>query len=87
LIQVAWLLAVAYLLSGRWPNGDPPAWRTGEAVPWPSSAEMREQRQRAAGRGRPAAKPERAAKPVAAVAATTSGTRATTPKRKRKRRK
>lgn len=87
LIEVFWLLAVAYLLSGRWPNGDPPAWRTGQAEPWPSAAEVREQRQRAGGsRGRPAAKPapERRPEPVVAAA---SGTRAATPKRKRKRRK
>jgi hypothetical protein len=84
LLEVAWLLAVAYLLAGRWPNGDPPAWRSGEAVPWPSSAALREQR----GRGRPAA---RAAKQAEArpepVATSPSGTRSTTPKRKRKRRK
>jgi hypothetical protein len=91
LIQVAWLLAVGYLLSGRWPNGDPPAWSSGKAVPWPTNAELREQRQRDTGRGKPAGKP--AGKPVKrepeapAVATATSGTRATTPKRKRKRRK
>jgi hypothetical protein len=87
LIEVFWLLAVAYLLSGRWPNGDPPAWRTGKAEPWPSAAELREQRQReAGGRARGPAKPaaEPAREPVGAA---TSGTRATTPKRKRKRRK
>ena len=87
LIEVFWLLAVAYLLSGRWPNGDPPAWRTGKAEPWPSGAELREQRQRqAGGRARGPAKPatEPAREPVAAA---TSATRATTPKRKRKRRK
>lgn len=89
LIQVAWLLALAYLLSGRWPNGDPPAWRSGEAVPWPSSAELREQRQQQGARGRPAAKPQKPSKPEPPppVAAATSGTRATTAKRKRKRRK
>lgn len=89
LIQVAWLLALAYLLSGRWPNGDPPAWRAGEAVPWPSAAEQREQRQRQGARGRPGAKPAKPAKPepAAPVAAAASGTRTTTPKRKRKRRK
>jgi hypothetical protein len=87
LIEVFWLLAVAFLLSGRWPNGDPPAWRTGRAEPWPSAAELREQRQReAGGRARGPAKPvaEPAREPVAAA---TAGTRATTPKRKRKRRK
>jgi len=41
LIEVFWLLSTAYLLAGRWPNGDPPAWRTGEAVPWPSSQAVR----------------------------------------------
>jgi hypothetical protein len=89
LIEVAWLLAVAYLLAGRWPNGDPAAWRTGEAVPWPSAADQREQRQRAGGRGQPAPKPARqgngkAPEPVVAASA---GSRSTTPKRKRKRRK
>ncbi len=88
LIEVFWLLAVAYLLAGRWPNGDPPAWRTGQAEPWPSGAELREQRQRTAGaRGRGNAKPapEPSREPVAA--GTSSGSRASTPKRKRKRRK
>ncbi|HUE25781.1 MAG TPA: hypothetical protein VMP89_03335 [Solirubrobacteraceae bacterium] len=87
LIEVFWLLAVAYLLSGRWPNGDPPAWRTGQAEPWPSGAELRAQRQGAtAARGRGAAKPspEPRREPVTAGA---PSTRATTPKRKRKRRK
>jgi hypothetical protein len=89
LIEVFWLLAVGYLLAGRWPSGDPPAWKSGEAVPWPSSAELREQRQRATGRGKPAAKPASkpdTAPPPAPVAVST-GTRSTTPKRKRKRRK
>ncbi len=88
LLEVAWLLAVAYLLTGRWPNGDPPAWRTGEAVPWPSSAELREQRQRAGGRGRPARPTRKVDVPRAEpVAAPTSPTRSTAPKRKRKRRR
>lgn len=88
LIEVAWLLALAYLLAGRWPNGDPPAWRTGEAVPWPSSAELREQRQSAAaGRGKQANRPARQEPTAEPAAAATSSTRATTPKRKRKRRK
>jgi hypothetical protein len=86
-IEVFWLLAVAYLLSGRWPSGDPLAWKTGQAVPWPSAAELRAQRQRPQD-GRPRAAPKRAPEPrTAPVAAVTSGTRATTPKRKRKRRK
>ena len=47
-VQCFWLLLLGLLFRGRWPGGQPPAWRTGNAEPWPSSAEMREQRQRAA---------------------------------------
>ena len=43
-VQMGWLLAVGYLLTGRWPSGVPPAWRTGNAEPWPSSNEMRARR-------------------------------------------
>lgn len=90
LIEVFWLLAVAYLFAGRWQGGDPPAWRTGRAEPWPSAAEVREQRQKAAGgtaaRRGEQAKPASPRRPEP-VGAGTQGTRATTPKRKRKRRK
>jgi hypothetical protein len=84
LIEVFWLLSTAYLLWGRWPSGDPPAWKTGEAVPWPSSAEIREQRLAARGRGRPAPKQEQPRRePVPAR----TGARPAGTKRKRKRRK
>jgi hypothetical protein len=90
-IMIFWLMAVAYLLAGRWPNGDPPAWRTGEAEPWPTAAQVREERERATGtaNGRArGAKPPRVAAPAGQLAAPASGsTRATNPKRKRKRRK
>jgi hypothetical protein len=82
-VQCFWLFGLAYLVSGRWPAGIPPAWRTGQAVPWPTSAELRQQREKQSGRGKPAAKPP--PEPVASAA--TRGTRATTPKRKRKRRR
>jgi hypothetical protein len=48
LLQTYWLGALAVLFSGRWPSGTPAAWASGEAVPWPSSAELRERRVRAA---------------------------------------
>jgi hypothetical protein len=122
-VQMGWLLAVAYLLTGRWAGGMPPAWRTGNAEPWPSSNEMRARRAAAAEearakrgggaasrRGAAAGKRGAAAQKRGAAAANGSGngatavsdapaidgdasesqsgqrTRASTPKRKRKRR-
>jgi hypothetical protein len=92
-VQTYWLLAIAYLISGRWPTGVPPAWRSGLAEPWPSSARMRAQRaaggdtgdrrQRGAKKSQPVAAAEA---PEAAAAPVTERTRAATPKRKRKRR-
>ena len=74
-VQMFWLLALALLLAGRWPGGDPPAWRTGQAVPWPTAAELREAREAAA---RPAAEPP--------SQTTGSPSPATSAKKKRKRR-
>ncbi len=87
IVQAYWLVALGILFAGRWPSGTPPAWETGRVERWPSSQELREQRQRqqnGAGRARPG-KP--AAKPVASTEQTPKSTRTTTPKRKRKRRK
>jgi hypothetical protein len=92
-VQCFWLLAIAYLVSGRWPTGIPPAWRSGRAEPWPSSAETRARRAATAGAGRPArgggrkradVVPDPGPEPEAAPA--NGRSRATTPKRKRKRR-
>lgn len=47
IIRSLWLLALAALLLGRWPSGVPPAWSTGEAVPWPTQQDAREARARA----------------------------------------
>jgi hypothetical protein len=47
-VQCFWLLMLGVLFLGRWPGGEPPAWRTGDAEPWPTSAEVREQKARAA---------------------------------------
>lgn len=81
-VQVFWLFALALLLSGRWPGGDPPAWKSGTAVPWPSNAELREARTRAAEPAeRP--KPEPKSKPDRATGAPSPATSA---KKKRKRR-
>jgi hypothetical protein len=50
-VQAYWLLALAYRVSGRWPTGVPPAWRSGRSEPWPSGAEMRNRRAAAAAAG------------------------------------
>jgi hypothetical protein len=96
-IQAYWLIAIGYLISGRWPSGVPPAWSTGKAEPWPSNAAIREQRQKAMAdrRGGGGGAPRRGLfaprpappEPVAPEPQASRGTRATTPKRKRKRRK
>jgi hypothetical protein len=90
-VQGYWLLAVAYLLLGRWPSGVPPAWTTGRAEKWPSSQELRERRVKAAGgRAGGGAKPAREPEPVGAPAKRTSGQAPAArsgAKRKRKRRK
>jgi hypothetical protein len=46
-VQCFWLAALGLLLLGRWPGGDPPAWRTGKREPWPSQQDLREARDRA----------------------------------------
>jgi hypothetical protein len=84
-VEGFWLFALAYLFSGRWPSGVPPAWRTGSAERWPSSAELRAQRTKAGGGGRATPTPKPAAETVGAPSAVR--TRASTPKRKRKRRR
>jgi hypothetical protein len=49
IIRVFWLAALGMLFLGRLPSGTPKAWTTGEAEPWPTQQQLREQR--AAARG------------------------------------
>jgi hypothetical protein len=44
IIRVFWLAALGALILGRWPSGTPKAWVTGEAEPWPTQQQLREQR-------------------------------------------
>ncbi len=44
-----WTAFLAPLFLGRWMGGVPPAWVTGEAEPWPTAAEMRNEKLRARG--------------------------------------
>jgi hypothetical protein len=80
-VVVFWLLALSVLFARRWPQGMPPAWETGEAVPWPSAAEVAEQR--AAARGKPTNEP---AEPDMASESGLPAAHPTSKKRKRKRR-
>jgi hypothetical protein len=84
-VQAYWLLAFAYLVSGRWPTGVPPAWRSGRAEPWQSSQQMRASRLGAGGNGR--AKPSVTPAPESVGApGTADRSRSGASKRKRKRR-
>jgi hypothetical protein len=80
-VQAFWLVMLGVLFLGRAPGGMPPAWRTGEAMPWPTSAQIREQKQRAAAaaRGEVVDAP---AEPVGAAPSPSASAR----KRKKKRR-
>lgn len=42
LVPAFWMVAMGILIMERWPSGDPPAWASGEAIPWPSQVELRE---------------------------------------------
>jgi hypothetical protein len=91
IVEAYWLLALAYLLSGRWPNGVPPAWSTGRAEPWPPRQPAGAARGQLAGRGarggRAKPAPTPAPETVGAPARTAGSTRSNTAKRKRKRKK
>ena len=81
LVQTFWLAALALLFAGRRPGGDPPAWSTGRAEPWPSGrqpAEAREAEQEGEEPPSPDGEPEPERVPA--------GTHPATSRRKRKRR-
>jgi hypothetical protein len=47
IIRIFWLGALGMLILGRMPSGVPKAWVTGQAEPWPSQQQQREQREAA----------------------------------------
>jgi hypothetical protein len=49
LVPAFWLVTMGMLCAERWPGGDPPAWTSGEARPWPSRADQRAAREAAGG--------------------------------------
>jgi len=83
-VVVFWLLALAVLFAHRWPQGMPPAWETGTAVPWPSTTELAERRAAARGEA-PKRAPEPEPEPDLGSDSGLS-THPTSKKRKRKRR-
>jgi hypothetical protein len=88
IVQVYWLGALAMLFAGRSPSGTPPAWQSGEAMPWPSAAEMREQRVREAEARRGSDIVEgTVAEPSAEEPSASGGPSPATSKRKRKKRR
>jgi len=56
-VQAFWLGALGALILGRWPGGRGPAWESGEAEPWPTTARRRAETE--------APPPEPAAEPAA----------------------
>lgn len=96
IVSAFWLAMIGALMLNRWPSGMPPAWNTGEAVPWPSNQEIREQREaaRAARGGGKAEKAEKADRPAPASNGNGNGAEpaseapspATSARKKRKRR-
>jgi hypothetical protein len=40
-VPAFWMVMIGILFIGRWPNEEPPAWRAGEARPWPSGVRPR----------------------------------------------
>jgi hypothetical protein len=41
IVQAFWIVMIGVLFAGKWPNGDPPAWAAGEAIPWLTPAQAR----------------------------------------------
>ncbi|MBA2516074.1 MAG: hypothetical protein H0V22_01935 [Solirubrobacterales bacterium] len=86
-VQCFWLGALGVLFLGRWPKGQPPAWRTGQAEPWPTQQQMREARATGGGAsGRPKQREPGSVAAVAASGAERSTAHPASKKKKRKRR-
>jgi hypothetical protein len=102
IIRVFWLAALGMLFLGRLPSGTPKAWATGQAEPWPSQQQLREQRaaargageaeedeperRRETGRGAPATPPPKAPSPRRPDPAAPGSDHSASKKKKRKRR-
>ena len=84
-VQAFWLGALAVLLAQRWPAGQPPAWVTGTAQPWPSSQDVA--RRREAERNRAEAEAIKAAPSESDAAEPVRPAHPSSKKRRKKRRR
>jgi drug/metabolite transporter (DMT)-like permease len=75
IIQVFWIGAMGLLILDRWPGGRGPAWEAGRAIPWPTAADQRAEREAELVEPEPDPDPEPSPQPAASK------------KRKRKRRR
>jgi hypothetical protein len=82
-VSTFWLVSLALLFYDRLRGGTPPAWKTGQAEPWPNQREVAEARRAArAPAAAPEPEPEREREPAVAGARPHAASK----KRKRKRR-
>jgi hypothetical protein len=80
-LQVVWLISFGAMISGRTASVLPPAWDSGEAQPWPSQQQIREQRDGGGG-----GRPERGQAAVAVPAPRLPGKPSPNSSKKRKKR-
>jgi len=78
-VPAFWMVMMGILYVGKWPNGEPPAWAAGEAMPWPGRGTA------GAAASAKGASPAPAGAGAAAVPAPTPVAGASSRKRRRKR--
>jgi uncharacterized membrane protein len=78
-VQGFWLLSMAVMIAGYWPNGSPPAWESGTAVPWAPLSQPRQHPARRPSRQRPTR--EQLTASAARAGASEAGTRESAPGR------
>jgi len=85
IVQMFWLIALGALFLGKFPRGNPPAWETGRAEPWPSRQQMLEQQGKLPGTGSAPGKdtPPPAADSIGSTPARPDHTRSKKKKRRR----
>ena len=64
IVQIFWLGSFGFVALGRWPGGDLPAWKTGDAVPWPTPERPPPRQRRGAPAPAPAADPAASSAPA-----------------------